>query len=966
MKKILLLIFYPISVLSQNTIGLPDVFNYTKQLYNAGLQNWRIKQDKNGILYVANNEGLLTYDGKSWNLHALPNKSIVRSVEIGTDNRVYVGGQDEAGYFSPDKNGLLKYHSIIQLIPLKDKSFGDVWDIVSLDKNVFFRSPYKIFKLTNNVIEGFSANSEWSYLGLCHGKLYAHDYRTGLMTFSGNVWTPVETSNTLPKNDPVTAIVALQNDTAVISTLSHGLFVMANQHIASLKCANDKLFNNNRIYAATAINNNWIALATSNNGVYIINVKGNIIQSFSRTEGLQNNNVLSIFFDRQSNLWLGLDNGIDLILYNSAIKQINPGLQNASGYASIIFDSKLFVGTSNCLYSVPVQPLEDISFNKGNFTQVANTKGQVWNLSEINNQLLLGKHEGAFVVSGSAAKQITSIPGFWNFVPLSSTFPSLKIIAGNYKGFSILDYADKQFTSSAEIPGFYESSRYIVIDKNENIWISHPYHGIFKIYKDDKGNYINKIYTDKKGLPSSLNNQVFKIKNEVVVATDSGIFIYNEALDIFERSDYYKNLLGNQSIRYLKEDPAGNIWFIHEKNLGVIDFSDKDTSLIYFPELNNKLLSGFEFIYPYNENNIFLGSEKGIFQLNYDKYKRSMPEPYVQIRMVKISGKTDSILFGGYFKDINENQFQLKDNLPTLDNNWKTIHFEFSSSLFGYESNLKYSYALKGFDESWSEWGSKTEMEYTKLSPGKYIFKVKAKNNLGKESAVSAFEFNILPPWYNSVWASVCYFLIFVSALYIFREWQRNKFKGQQLKYEEEQKRLLYIHELELDKTASELVTLKNKNLETEVNFKNSELASSAMHLVKKSELFAKIKNELNRVIKEMQNPQSEAELKKLIKSLSEADNMDQEWDNFAKHFDKVHSDFLSILKEKHPGLSSNDLKLCAYLRMNLSTKEIARLMNISVRGVDISRYRLRKKLLLNTEESLFDYMLSIKIEPRV
>jgi len=132
------------------------------------------------------------------------------------------------------------------------------------------------------------------------------------------------------------------------------------------------------------------------------------------------------------------------------------------------------------------------------------------------------------------------------------------------------------------------------------------------------------------------------------------------------------------------------------------------------------------------------------------------------------------------------------------------------------------------------------------------------------------------------------------------------------------------------------------------------------MHLVKKGELLSKIKSELAHIMKGMENQKTASELKKMIKTVSEDDNIDKEWDNFAKHFDKVHSDFVVELKEKHPTITPNELKLSAYLRMNLSTKEIAQLMNISTRGVEISRYRLRKKLNLPTEMSLFDFLNEI------
>lgn len=962
MKQLLLLICFPLQVICQNTIGFPDIINYSKQTYKAGLQNWDIKQDKNGIVYFANNEGLLSFDGRYWNNHPLPNKTNVRSVEIGPANRIYVGGQDELGYFAPAANGRLLYYSLIEQIADKDRSFGDVWDIVAFKGNIYFRSSKKIFKFTNRAVAVFNAPSEWNYLGECNGKLYAHDYATGLLKFENEVWAPVFAENILPVNDPVTAIISIQKDSAIITTLKNGLFVLSDTRISLLQSNNNQRFKNERVYAATPINKEWIALATNNNGIYITDTKGNIIQSFARTEGLQNNNVLSIFLDSQRNLWLGLDNGIDLITYNSSIKQIKPLLQDGSGYNATIYNRQLFLGTSNGLFSVPLQQVQDMSFSKGNFTAIANAKGQTWSLANINNQLLMGHHEGAFTVSNNSANPISINKGFWNFVPLSNTFPTGRIVAGAYNGLTIFDYADGRFMHPQKIPGFEESSRFVELDKDSNIWVSHPYHGVFKItHNNTDGNYNTLTYTDKKGLPSLLNNHIYTIKNELVVATDKGVYVLNKQKDLFEPSSFYLKLLGGQSIRYLKEDNSGNIWFIHEKTLGVIDFSKKEPVVIYLPELNNKMLSGFEFIYPVNESNIFLGGEKGFYHINYEKYKQTLPRLSVQIRTLSIINKTDSLLFGGYYN--NDKQIQDADNIPSINHRWKTLRIEYASSLFGYQANLEYSYRLKGYDNNWSEWTNRTEKEYTNLPAGKFSFEVKVRNNLGNESAVATYTFNVLPPWYKTNWAKALYLVLVAAGLYFLYKWQEKKFKLQQAKYEEKQKRLRYIHDLEIAKSESELVTLRNEKLEADINFKNSELASSAMHLVKKGELVSKMKTELAHVMKDISNPQAEADLKKMIKSISEDDNMDQEWENFTLHFDKVHSDFISALKEKHPGISNNEIKLCAYLRMNLSTKEMAQLMNISVRGVEVSRYRLRKKLELATEVSLFDYLINIQVK---
>ncbi|MCX6208232.1 MAG: triple tyrosine motif-containing protein [Bacteroidetes bacterium] len=954
MKKIIVLLLLPFWAIGQNTIGFPDVTNYAKYAYNGGLQNWDIKQDKNDIIYFANNEGLLTFDGTFWNLFPLPNKTIVRSVDIGNDGKIYVGGQDELGYFSPTNNGLLEYHSLTKFIQNKDKSFGDVWDIVVVKNVVFFRSANKIFKFINESVEVYNAISEWTYLTICNGKLYAHDYKTGILSFENNNWNPLLIKNDLPQNDPVTSILPLNNN-ILVSTLKNGLYNLSQTGYTKLKTTNNTIFQNQRIYAATQVNKDWIALATNSGGIYIIDTIGNIIQSFSITEGLQNNNVLSIFLDKQSNLWLGLDNGIDLIAYNSAIKKVNPLLQDGSGYASIVYNSNLYMGTSNGLYSIPLQKNKDLSFSKGNFSLINNTKGQVWGLSVINNQLLLGHHEGAFTITNNTAVPINTDKGTWNFEPMSNTFPTPSIITGNYKGLTYFNYIDNKFIKSENIPDFDESSRFVAIDQYNNIWVSHPYHGVYKISKYNNATSTKTIYTNNKGLPSNLNNHIYKIRNEVVVATENGVYSYNYQKDFFEPSEFYKKILGNQSIRYLKEDLNGNIWFVHDKLLGVIDFSASNPNVIYFQELNKKILSGFEFIYPIDSNNIFLGGEKGFFHLNYEKYKKNLPTLKVQIRKVSLTDQKDSLLFGGYIDD------NIKRVIPKVSYGWKVIRFEFSSSLFGCQSNLEYSYRLKGFDDNWSEWTKRTEKEYTNLVEGNYTFEVKVRNNLGNESAVAEYTVEILPPWYKSNWAIVLFLLIISSCILIFHLYQKKKFERRLQKQEEEQNKQLYIVGLEKSKAETEVVTLQNEKLEAEIDFKNSELASSAMHLVKKGELLTKIKSELSQIMRSYDNPQATGEIKKLLKSLGEDDNIDKEWEAFSKHFDKVHNNFLTALKEKHPDITPTELKLSAYLNMNLSTKEIAQLMNISVRGVEISRYRLRKKLQLSTETNLVDYMLSIE-----
>lgn len=956
MKRIIFLFLqFPFVLLAQNTIGLPDVINYPKQAYGAGLQSWDIRQDNRGILYFANNEGLLSFDGKYWNLYPLPNRTIVRSLAIATEGRIYAGGQDELGYFSPDLNGSLRFTSLTNLLPEKEKSFGDVWDICVFKKDIFFRTMTRIFRFSANKFTVYTAPTEWSFLGVCGDRLFAHDYRQGILHFTNDVWSPASMNSVLPDNDPVTAILPVGDDSNLITTLKNGIYILSPAGMSHLNSPALTRIQQDRIYAAAAINKEWIALATNNNGVQIIDSHGNLIQHFTKTEGLQNNNILSIFLDRQQNLWLGLDNGIDFIAYNSAIKRISPYSQDGSGYSAVIHQNKLYTGTSAGLYTVPLQPLLDLSFSKGSFTQVANTAGQVWGLATINNTLLLGHHEGAFVVEDQTARPLfNSGKGVWNFIPSGPVFPVSRMVSGTYRGLTFFNYANNQFTVAENIPELDESCRFVAIDNNNIIWVSHPYHGVYRVYPVTTGQYRYKLYTAAEGLPSTLNNHVYKINNEVLVATEKGVYSYDAAKDRFYPSAFYKELMGEQSIRYLKEDAEGNIWYIHEKQLSVVDRSDKKPQVIHLPELSNKLLSGFEYIYPVNSHNVFIGGEKGFFHVNYEKYKQTIPALEVLIRSVKIFNRRDSLLYGG-------NSTDTTDTKTEIAHNWGSLHFDYASPVFGQQSNLAYSYRLRGFDNTWSEWTTKTDKEYTHLPAGNYHFEVKVRNNLGNESGVVVYSFRILPPWYQTIWAYIVYFLLGCVALYYLYKWQIKKFHLQQEKYEKEQEQLQYLHQLEINKAENELVALRNEKLQAEVDFKNSELATNAMHLVQKGELLTKLKTELNQLMKAVDNEKAVTEIRKMVKVLGEDDKMDKDWEHFSHHFDKVHSDFVVVLKEKYPSITPNELKLSAYLRMNLSTKEIAQLMNISVRGVEISRYRLRKKLGISSEVNLFDFLMSVK-----
>ncbi|MEP6464663.1 MAG: triple tyrosine motif-containing protein [Parafilimonas sp.] len=960
MKPVLIFVlFFAVNTYSQNTIGIPDIINYSKDAYNAGTQNRCIVQDKNGIIYFANQEGLLSFDGTYWKTYTLPNKTIIRSLAIGEDNKIYAGGQDDFGYFSPDENGKLIFKSLKTFLPKKDFYCTDIWNTVAFGNNIFFRSKEKIYQWDNYTVSVYPSTSGWQYLGIANKILIAQD-ENNILQFSNGLWQPFINDFKPSPKFIISAVLPIGKDSALITTINTGFYILSNNKLSDFHFKDQNPFVNQRILTATAISDDKIAVGTNLAGFYIINKQGEIIQNISRKEGLQINNILYLFEDARKNLWIGLDDGIDFIAYNNAIKHIYPEkLNEGEGYTALIFKNDLYVGTSNGLYKVALSNKKDLSYCNGEFIPIADTKGSAFALFNVNNNLLFGHHDGAFKINGNTATSIDAHQSYFNFIPYYSVQPSSLIIGGSESGLNFFDYKNNTFILKDKLAGFNEYCQFIAIDNKNIIWVAHPYRGVYSVDISNQSKPKIKLYTNVNGLPSFLNNHLFKIKNHVVITTEKGVYEYNNKTDRFQPSAFYNQFLADKNIRYLKEDQKGNIWFIEDKNLGVIDFSKDKPALIYFPELNDKMVKGFEYIYPYDDYNIFVGAEKGFYHINYKEYKQNNYSTEVKISSVKAFGKTDSLLFGGYYGDVNTTAKQTADKIPNLANKWNSVHFEYSSPFYESQKNLEYSYWLKGFDKNWSAWSKKAEKDYTNLPAGNYSFQVKAKNNLSSESAISRYQFVVLPAWYQTTLAYILYILIACFIIYKVHRMQQKMLARQQVKHEEEQRQLRYLHQLEIEKSENEIVKLKNEKLETELEYKNSELASTSMHLMQKGDLLENIKDELIRIRKTSAITSSD-DVKKLIRVLKEEAKLDKDWEQFAVHFDSVHSGFLRVLKQKYSNVSAHDLKLCAYLRMNLSSKEIAQLENISVRGVEISRYRLRKKLQIPTETNLFDFLLQV------
>ncbi len=936
---LLLLFHYSHSQTNNIISGIPSIKNFTKKEYNAGQQNWSIVQDKRGIMYFANNSGVLEYDGTHWQLIELSNNTNARSLDISGQGVIYVGGQNEIGYLSPSANGKLEYKSLIGKIPLEQRNFDDVWKVFSLKNQVLFQTNSSIYIYQNDSIKVIDTGDDVTYSCKFNNKIYVFTVNNGMQELENLMLKKVEGGLAL-KHTEVMSVFEFGKNSLIICADKKTYYVFEN---GQLKKWNPvcKLINNNLIFSGKKLSNDTYALGTVNNGLIIMNSKGECLQNINEQNGLFNTTILNVYEDRSENVWLALDNGIAYIEINSPFRIID-GFKSTP-YSSLINNNKLYVATNTGGYSTG---LENFT---GNFSPLKKINRQAWNVQVIDGHIYMCTHTGAFRVEETGQRKIANNDGYWKFIELIK-HPDY-VIGGTYHGLSLFKKSKNGLQYLTDIKGYSESSRLIEQDNNGTIWVAHGYKGVYKIVLNDKLDSAASVrhYNAKDGFPSNIFINLYKVNNELVFPAERQIFKYNRWEDKFVIYDGLSSLFDkNEHIAYLKEDKQGNIWYAEDKYMGVLikqkDGTYKNQKTL-FNRLEGLLVSGFENILPIDSQNVLISTQIGLIHYNPLITKNYTQGFYVFVREVRCTSKNDSLLFGGTYDSL-----QQITNFPVFSYKENALRFLFSATYYEDSDHVLYSYYLNGFDQQWSGWNRKTEKEYTNLPEGTYKFMVKAKNIYNKQSNTSVYQFIISPPWYKTMPAKISFTLIGVALIYLIFRYIISK-KEQQF----EKRRKI---------AEQEIIRLKAINLEAEVARKNSEmakldseLASSLMLITHKNDLILRTNDKLSRVVKKI-NVDAQKKLNKLIKNLNTEIDWDKDWEHFRIHFDRVHGNFLDRIKKTYPNTTSKDMELAAYLRMNLSSKEMASLMNITVRSVEGCRHRLRKNLSLDTSINLKDFIM--------
>lgn len=968
LKYILALYFlltHVILGLAQNTFnGALDITSYPRTSYKAGTQNWSILQDGRGLMYFGNNKGLLEFDGTHWHTYELPNRTIVRSFAQLSDSVLFVGAQNEFGIIHFSANLGSSYESLVNLISKENRGFEDVWQTFIVGNSAYFCTEKMIFRYSEKKVSIILPKSNrFENFFKLKNQLIVQEKDLGLYTLNKDKLQPYNNAEQI-KGQRIVAILPFNNGSNLLISSSAGLFISNGSEIRPFECEASGFIKLNQAYCAIRMQEGSVAIGCAQNGLILIDSEGKIILKLNKQNGLQNNTILAVYQDAQKNLWLGLDNGIDHVLINSPFSIIGSesGIEG-TGYASEVIDGTLYLGTNQGLFYRNWN-VKSLQTDEHFFRRIEGAQGQVWSINKLGNSHIIGQHKGAFLLDNNRLEKLSDMQGAWKFIQLKQ-HPEFAI-EGSYSGFSIykINRTTNQWEFHGKLNGFEESARIFEEDDSGDIWISHAYKGLFRLTLSKDLSEINSIvrFDTTFGLPTDLFVIVSKIRDELVFSTPKGIYKFNKSKQRFIPHSDFNEIFGpDRNVHRLIEDELGNVWFSIDNEFGVLQIKQKGVfnklEIHYFNQIKDEIVDGFEHIYAYDEQNVFIGTEKGFLHFNPSASQSSVFPFNLTIRKVSLLHEGDSTVYYGGIDDANSAQvgnFSYKEN---------DFRFTFAAAYYEKAKHTTYRFILEGFDKEWSPWTSKTEKEYTNLSSGNYVFKVQARNSYGEISKEEIYRFKIQAAWYASIYAKACYTILVVLGLLALMQFISKREEKKTLVFKEEQEKKLEKKEAEfkkeVEKSESEIIKLSNDKLQADINHKNSQLASATMHLVQKSEILMKIKGDLGSITKS-----APLDLKRQIDSISRTIDydihQDNSWEQFEMSFDQVHENFFKRLRQKYPDLTPKDQKLCAYLRMNLSTKEIAPLLNISVRGVEISRYRLRKKLNIDSNTNLIAFIMDV------
>jgi len=856
--------------------GLKYYRNFSSDEYIYQPQNWCILQDHRGYIYVANNGGVMEYDGMSWKLIKVPNQ-VVRSLAIDESGTIYVGGIDELGILEADSEGVMKYRSLLEHIDKYKKNFRDVWRINSTKQGVFFRTSEYIFRWDTQTKkmdipletlkgENYYFNASFS----CHEKYYLNQRTIGLMQYVNGAFKLLRGGEALGTIKRIFLITPYGDSgkNLLIGSGQKGFFIYDGTKIERFPTEVDNYIIENVGYHGTILSNptHDIAIATLSGGLVVMNRQGKLKYLFNKELGMLENSAKYVFEDTQGNLWLALSNGISRVEYSSPLTVFN----DYTGLPGMVLS---VTKNKNGVYAGTTQGLFLLKQKDNRFKRIPQITDACWSLVARNNSVLAATDNGVLLVDADKIHRITTDTAL---VLQPSRTNSRLIWVGMLNNLGTLILNSSKGTSSNEMwsegPGLEKINkqiRTIVEDRDGNLWLGLLPAGVIKVsfpVRDNINVYKTTLYDSSFSLPQG-EIKVFRVAGHVLFASkESPLLRFDN-----EKKQFIADFTLGQSfssslldVFRVLEDKNGVIWF-HAKGRNYRAVPQGDGSF----KIDDKSLARIPVAAQVNsifcdprENVTWFATNKGLIRYDAGLKQKANQDYYTIISQVVINGTPKYNNLYNSNSQFSNSLLENKHTPPGFSYKERNLRFELRAPFFIGESRTTFSYRLEGYENQWTHRQKEGFKEYTNLDAGEYIFRVKAKNVYGEFGREATFFFKILPPWYRTWWAFLSYGVLFSLGLFLTVKWRLRKLK-------QEKKRLEQL----VDQRTKE-IKLKNLQLEeqTQQLIHQAEKLKELDHA--KSRFFANISHEFRTPLTLILGPLEQVMSKRLSEPVREKLNL--------------------------------------------------------------------------------------------
>ncbi len=760
MKKLLVFLWLFVSgfvLISQE--GLPFVRVFKQSDYGGGTQIWSVVQDDKGIMYFGGNENLLIYDGTQWS--KLPMHT-VRSLAKTADGTIFVGSIGDFGYLSSSDKGRLKFVSLAKNLDSINGMFTNVWSISTDGKNVYFCAEEALFRYNKDLKPQLKAigDTQWRYFLTydVNHKVYAYVRGKGLFRIHNDSFEPLNTDKAL------VPFALLPYDDKLLSVTPQGLWVIDEAADTvpaitksyfdpeAIRILDSFLIENQPYIGAVYLGDGKYALSTIRAGIVIIDKKARIIEVIGKQEGLLSPTVHYLYKDNENQLWAGCSYGIAYVQYDSPYRFFDERL----GFQGVIYD---VFEDKNIFY---------LTSNLGIFYRLQN---KFYPIPEL---------------TGRNALQV--------FLPTKIKIPDSKrsfTVVNTVRNMFLLDSLQVKPINNITASSIYQSR----LD-SQTVWITENY-ALYKASVSDFLSHPKEIYRFS-FMPLVMGQ---KSKDELWMLKDGKIFSFNTASKVV---DFYEKNLPEHLKFYGCVDDDGKCLFLTSE--GFWSFTDKSgfekkkgfwggfldfKQVIAFQRVKNyafalykegeqsrtklaviskkegrfeidtllgKPLNDFENFYLRGDSLLYLISPLEVYICNIKAKRDYKTVNNLVIRRIETE---DSVIFAGYdFGKVSENL--------VFDYSHNDLTFYYSLPTFLVTQKTEYSYLLEGGKrQQWSQWTTANYKDFSNLHEGKYVLKIKARNIYGQETKVEEIRFEILPPFYRTIYAYVFYVIVAVFLIFL-------------------------------------------------------------------------------------------------------------------------------------------------------------------------------------------------------